>query len=944
MTFKGILTAFSILICAFTFGQEVANAWEDDFIAVSHGQQSYGGHIISIDITNQGRELADCIKNAKQQALFVAIFKGYSKSAAGPASAAIAEKQVYNKNMDFFKGYLTSNTEGLNFATSAKTNTTKPSVKISNKVIKTTTTVVINKAALQADIESHAALGFKPELLVAPGNVHGFAQDYKVKSGTFDYKNGGQLYVYNGEYIIVEKEKLPHGDGTLAIPDLSIEKLNKKGYSIKVYSYGGKWENGKKNGEGIEKNGRMIFTGINSEERRIDRLYNGAFISDKRNGQGKLVCYKAIPYPGELQHYITGDRLFIKEYNGTWLENEMSGEGNLLFTNGTEYSGILLNGIPDGEGTMKSPDGKYMKGTWKNFDFTGEASKTYKKLDRRGYNGTYEGSWKNGFWQKGKFVWQAGKGENCSMEGVWNENKTFTGKFHAESEGGILVGKLINNKQDSIWTQGKAPSVKEIQGMNVTVFQEINTGLFAYSLKPQKVLQDFSIDGYILIPQKAYLSGEGERNIGQGRDVYAGLFENGLIVSGKWNRNDETTGQYTDDISYEGTFSKSVPHGEGKMTFSGKESFEYEGGWFNGLKEGFGIEELSSEMYNAKYEGSWAGNEKNGQGSLIEEYYDFEMDKDCKSSYTGNFKSNIKNGIGVETTSDGVTYKGEFVDNVRNGKGVLTKKNGEKLDGSFINGEYQKPFKCKVVIIGNHLWMTEDFRLTKFRNGDEIPQATSRREWIDYCEKSEPCWAYSNFIENEYPVLYNCFTILDLREIAPAGYRVPNLLNLFDMVNSVAGQDYFATKKLGGIDYDDPDHYNVYRSVIQDWDFRKIVAKKLKGVSGWPVDKTFWNGNWEITDYNGNNTSKFNALGNGSMGYSYDDNIKYKVKSLHGFNVWGSDFGMWLTKDGVNESFWNFRSNSELVFEIHQFGDDPILWTESDIGYYSGHVIRLIKE
>ena len=178
MKLKGILTAFSLILCVLAFGQkgeEGANPWEENFSAASHGQHPDAGSV-SIDITNQGADINDCISKAKQQALYVAIFKGYAKSGAGPASAPLAEKQVYNQNLDFFKKYLASNTEGLSFVTSAKTNTRKPGAKISKKVIEATTTVEITKAALQKDLEGQgiikgvAELGFMPEVLVVPGD------------------------------------------------------------------------------------------------------------------------------------------------------------------------------------------------------------------------------------------------------------------------------------------------------------------------------------------------------------------------------------------------------------------------------------------------------------------------------------------------------------------------------------------------------------------------------------------------------------------------------------------------------------------------------------------------------------------------------------------------------------------------------------------------------
>tara|TARA_B110000908_G_C10264537_1_gene462385 strand:+ start:3147 stop:4529 length:1383 start_codon:yes stop_codon:yes gene_type:complete len=172
---------YLIIVTILTFSlsavaQEGSKAWEENFSAASHGQLADAGSV-AINITNQGRDISTCTDKAKQQALYVVIFRGYGKSASGPASAPITEKSIYNQNADFFNSYLSSNSQGLSFVVSSKTNLKIPGSKISKKVIETTTTVTISKALLQKDLEDQniikgvADLGFKPEVLVVPGDA-----------------------------------------------------------------------------------------------------------------------------------------------------------------------------------------------------------------------------------------------------------------------------------------------------------------------------------------------------------------------------------------------------------------------------------------------------------------------------------------------------------------------------------------------------------------------------------------------------------------------------------------------------------------------------------------------------------------------------------------------------------------------------------------------------
>jgi uncharacterized protein (TIGR02145 family) len=76
-------------------------------------------------------------------------------------------------------------------------------------------------------------------------------------------------------------------------------------------------------------------------------------------------------------------------------------------------------------------------------------------------------------------------------------------------------------------------------------------------------------------------------------------------------------------------------------------------------------------------------------------------------------------------------------------------------------------------IIGTKVWMTENLKVTHFRNGDAIPFVTDSATWAGlwseaYCE-------YNNNVNNvaTYGRLYNWFAVADSRNIAPAGWHVP---------------------------------------------------------------------------------------------------------------------------------------------------------------------------
>jgi Fibrobacter succinogenes major domain (Fib_succ_major). len=76
------------------------------------------------------------------------------------------------------------------------------------------------------------------------------------------------------------------------------------------------------------------------------------------------------------------------------------------------------------------------------------------------------------------------------------------------------------------------------------------------------------------------------------------------------------------------------------------------------------------------------------------------------------------------------------------------------------------------VTIGTQVWMAENLKTTKYRNGDPIPNVTDSTQWINlstgaYCN-------YNNDVNNAniYGRLYNGWAVGDSRKIAPTGWHV----------------------------------------------------------------------------------------------------------------------------------------------------------------------------
>jgi uncharacterized protein (TIGR02145 family) len=81
------------------------------------------------------------------------------------------------------------------------------------------------------------------------------------------------------------------------------------------------------------------------------------------------------------------------------------------------------------------------------------------------------------------------------------------------------------------------------------------------------------------------------------------------------------------------------------------------------------------------------------------------------------------------------------------------------------------------VTIGKQVWMSKNLNVDKFRNGDPIPEAKTKEEWLKAGENKQPAWCYyENNPANgtKYGKLYNWYAVNDIRGLAPIGYHTPS--------------------------------------------------------------------------------------------------------------------------------------------------------------------------
>lgn len=147
---------------------------------------------------------------------------------------------------------------------------------------------------------------------------------------------------------------------------------------------------------------------------------------------------------------------------------------------------------------------------------------------------------------------------------------------------------------------------------------------------------------------------------------------------------------------------------------------------------------------------------------------------------------------------DKKVYSGEILNFLPNGKGIMTLANGQKQDGNFNMGEFIKPYVCKTTTIGSQVWMAENLKVTKFRNGDDIPEAKTIEEWVTANRNGSAAFCYYNNDPStaaKYGILYNRYAISDERGLAPDGWKIPSEKDV-KILNFAINKDYIQDVKV----------------------------------------------------------------------------------------------------------------------------------------------------
>ncbi len=107
-----------------------------------------------------------------------------------------------------------------------------------------------------------------------------------------------------------------------------------------------------------------------------------------------------------------------------------------------------------------------------------------------------------------------------------------------------------------------------------------------------------------------------------------------------------------------------------------------------------------------------------------------------------------------------------------------------------IDGNIYHPIR-----IGQQVWLAENLKVKRFRNGDPLPFANGSAQWRKGATPAVCAYENDPDVPVGYGLLYNWYAVTDPRNICPEGWRVPNDIDWRILVAGL-GEDLVAGKKL----------------------------------------------------------------------------------------------------------------------------------------------------
>ncbi len=157
--------------------------------------------------------------------------------------------------------------------------------------------------------------------------------------------------------------------------------------------------------------------------------------------------------------------------------------------------------------------------------------------------------------------------------------------------------------------------------------------------------------------------------------------------------------------------------------------------------------------------------------------------------------------------------------------------------------------KYRAIQIGSQTWMADNLKVTRYRNGDIIPNVQNSNDWENAISGAWCSYNNDSQMEVTYGKLYNWFAAVDNRNVCPVGWHVPSA-NEWELLKDFLGPFSGRVMKAVGTKYWSPESVNLGVG----------MADNLSGFTGIPSGERYvgsgsvgfygvlgWNGYWSST-------------------------------------------------------------------------------------------------
>jgi len=250
----------------------------------------------------------------------------------------------------------------------------------------------------------------------------------------------------------------------------------------------------------------------------------------------------------------------------------------------------------------------------------------------------------------------------------------------------------------------------------------------------------------------------------------------------------------------EGTFKNGKLHGL-TTTWDSHGQKKSEVSFQNGVQSGpyrtwydNGQQEKEGAYKDGKEDGKWVFWYDNGQKQRECNYQDGVLDGRWVSWYEkgkqekeGAYKDGKEDGKWVYYYDNGQRQsEGEYKEGKRQAGWNFWTKDGQKRETDTVTDIDGNTYL--VIKIGEQWWMAENLKVTRYRNGDPIPNVTDKSAWAVLTTGA--CCSYENDPANAetYGHLYNWYAVNDSRGLAPEGWHIPGDAEWQTLVDHLGGE------------------------------------------------------------------------------------------------------------------------------------------------------------